>query len=126
MFQEPRSWRLKYSANTDDGRISYYNCKVNRNCPLKIYLLFENRNQDVHLYKTEAVHNHALKQVGLFDSVKQQIDELLTLGVNKPSGIIRAFREKNMPEPARRQLSSYLSKTRAKQGNSHVSIFSIS
>jgi len=78
-----KQWSLRYSANTEDGRKSYYDCKVSRSCPVKMYLVFEHRNQDVHLYKTEAAHNHALKQVGLSESVKLQIDELLTLKIRR-------------------------------------------
>jgi hypothetical protein len=104
---QAKEWRQRYSAAVGEGRKTY-DCKVDRNCPVKMLLFFEPTNQRVHMSKTEEPHGHPLKRVGLSQVAKEEINALLVVGVSKPRSIIRAFREKELPEPNIRKLSTYL------------------
>ena len=44
---EVKEWRHRYSAETEAGRKWYYDCKVSRSCPVKMYILFEENSQRV-------------------------------------------------------------------------------
>jgi hypothetical protein len=111
-----KKWRLRKRHDTADGRKPFHDCEFSRTCPSKMYLFFDPTNQRVQVFKTEWQCNQPLKEYGLTEAARKEINSLLLIGVNKPKSILQALREKNIPEPRRRQIPSYLASRRSKNG----------
>mgnify|MGYP006948312766 FL=1 len=60
-IKSQKIWGYHYTNDTKDGMKKYYRCKnVPRRhiqCDASIYLHFMTRSFDIHLYKTESIHN---------------------------------------------------------------------
>jgi hypothetical protein len=110
-LKEEALWTKRYESNSSEGVKLYYNCKHNRNCSAKIYLLLEADSQVVSLYKTIDSHDHgAVKQVGIAVQTKTRIEELYRTGITQ---ILANLRLEGIEVP-KRQLDTFLVQLRKK------------
>ena len=110
-----REWTVRTTKDTHDGRKKFYDCKASKACPMKLYLLFQNDKQSVHLHQTQGEHANHEKNCGIPKDTKAAIQDLFAVGVTKPNAILRSLRDKGLPEPHTRQLRNYLAQLRLKK-----------
>ena len=81
-----------------------------KECPAGLYLLYHADSQKVSMYETACAHdNHTDESSrGLSSEVKEFMKEKFKDGVRKPNAILALFREKQMKEPNKSKLSTFL------------------
>ena len=80
-----RDWTNRFTTDTHDGRKKFYDCKASKNCPMKLYLLFQNDNQSVHFHQTQCEHANHGNEFGIPKATKTAIQDLFAVGVTKPN-----------------------------------------
>jgi len=102
----------------DNGTRIYYDCKMQRSCPCKLYLCLDPSSQNVSLFLTESEHNHAEKVVGLSEVMKTEVRNVFDLGIRTPHMILKALAEKQLDLPEKTKLCNFLKTLRLSKGDS--------
>lgn len=73
-------------------------------------------DERVSIYSIDCEHaNHKNSSYGLDETTKDAISEIFETGVEKPNAIIAALKRKNVLEPSKSQLVSFLKQLRKKK-----------
>ncbi len=106
-------WGFKFKNETNEGNKWYYRCNKpklrGQQCPAGIYLLFDNRNTEVVLFRAENPHDHNGLQpkLGLSEEAKEEIQRLFDLK-QKPKLTLAKLREKGIQVSNKSQITNYL------------------
>lgn len=111
------NWAYQYRNKSENGIRITFRCKHvkfrGEQCAAGVALLFDSRNEDIHLYRalTEHTHqNHSNAVSELPADVKQAIRELYENSVTKPKSIVTNLVHKKFDVPPSSLLKTFLKK----------------
>lgn len=111
-------WKKSSSKNTKDGLRVEYRCSKGAyrrlECPAGLYLLYHADSSAVTMYQTDCDHeNHdTAPNRGLAAHMKTFIREKFNEGITKPNALLMLIRKKQMAEPQKSKIVSYLTSLR--------------
>jgi hypothetical protein len=127
-LETEKTWGFKFKNETNEGNKWYYRCNKpklrGQQCPAGVYLLFDNRNTEVVLFRADNPHDHNGLQpkIGLSEEAKGEIQRLFDLK-QKPKLILAKLREKGIQVSNKSQITNYLKKLKQqKYGQNTISL----
>lgn len=130
-LEQEKQWGYHYENDSDAGRRVNYRCNLvlyrGTQCEAAIYLLYNAKNDDVHLYRSENEHTHensasAVKKMTA--EVQTAIRNMYEMDFNvKPLAVMANLARLKMTLPSASQLQSFLTKLRSERfGEEKISL----
>ena len=115
----------EYSHCTERGKETFLRCKEHESCGYMVRKIEPRDSFDI-LFEFSGVHSSTIKEPkskGLSDHDKKLIESLFVDKIRKPKAILKAFQNRQLPEPNKGALKNFLAKLRNKyQGPSTISL----
>lgn len=115
-------WRKASSKKNVLGKRVEYRCTGGKyrekECPARLYLLYQSLTTRVSLYSTDCEHDHyevSDSGRGLSEELKLLIRNLFEDGITKPNSILAAIKRQNEAEPPKSKIVSFLRQLRNKK-----------
>lgn len=115
-IHQEKTWSKWYFSHTETGAKQYYRCNKakysGRQCAARVYLLYQNNSDEVHLMGNGNEHDHDSSEFkatysSLTDGLKRIIQKCCELK-QKPKDIITKLESLNLPLPSRYHLRKYI------------------
>lgn len=116
-----KCWSYHYKNSSSTGIRINYRCNMMKfrgaQCASGIYLLFDSRNQSVHLYRTDAVHTHddEANKENAVNKICGEIEAEIRAAFDinqKPKSILYNLVRKGFKPPTKSTLNNFLAKLR--------------
>uniref|UniRef100_A0A1B0GIE7 Uncharacterized protein n=1 Tax=Lutzomyia longipalpis TaxID=7200 RepID=A0A1B0GIE7_LUTLO len=122
-LKEEGCWSYRFKNNTSEGAKKYFRCnrakRRGTQCAQEVHLLYENRSNRVHLYRTDSDHTHSdigAPGIGMPPLVKEEITLMYRNNVQRASDIYHILSQNPHPNmPSLRQISNFLVYLRKKE-----------